>query len=160
MTDLPIEPMTLADLAAVLDDHHRYWGERDLRPLHLRALVHEFADTCLVARAPDGIRGYLVGFCGPAGTGYIHLLAVRDDARGGGLGRRLYRKFTAVATRHGATRLKAITGVDNADSIAFHRALGFDLARIADYYGPGEHRIVFRRTINATGQPDLSTVPV
>lgn len=45
--------------------------------------------TCLVARAEDGIHGYVLGFVTPDGTSYVHLIATRDDVRGTGLGRRL-----------------------------------------------------------------------
>jgi hypothetical protein len=74
--DAQISPATLADFHQVLADHPRYWGERDLRHLHLLALVQKFGSTCLVARDPAGIRGYLFGFVAPAGLGYVHLIAI------------------------------------------------------------------------------------
>jgi hypothetical protein len=37
-----IAPAAVADFHQVLTDHSRYWGERDLRSLHLLALVQEF----------------------------------------------------------------------------------------------------------------------
>lgn len=137
----------MADIHQVLGDHHRYWGERDLRSLHLLALVKEFGSTCLVARAQDGIRGYVIGFVTPAGTGYVHLIATRDDARGTGLGRRLYAAFVEAALRHGARQLKAITSPGNVGSIAFHRSLGFDVKIVEDYNGPGQARAVFHRLL-------------
>ncbi|MDH6219185.1 GNAT family N-acetyltransferase [Streptomyces pseudovenezuelae] len=137
----------VADFHQVLADHPRYWGERDLRSLHLLALVQEFGSTCLVARAEDGIRGYVFGFVTPDGTGYVHLIATRDDARGTGLGRRLYAAFAEAAERHGARRLKAITSIENAGSIAFHRGLGFDAEIIDDYNGPGRTMAVFHRDL-------------
>jgi hypothetical protein len=51
-----IVPADVMDIQQVLADHSRYWGGRDLRGLHLMALVHEFGSTCLVARDEDGIR--------------------------------------------------------------------------------------------------------
>jgi ribosomal protein S18 acetylase RimI-like enzyme len=142
-----IEPAEAADFHQVLADHPRYWGERDLRSLHLLASVQEFGPTCLVARADDGIRGYVFGFVTPEGTGYVHLVATRDDARGTGLGRRLYTAFAEAAQRHGAKRLKAITSVTNTGSIAFHRSLGFDAKTVADYNGPGRTMVVFQRAL-------------
>ncbi|MET9547722.1 GNAT family N-acetyltransferase [Streptomyces sp. NPDC006627] len=142
-----IEPAGVADFHQVLTDHSRYWGERDLRSLHLLALVQEFGSTCLVARAPDGVRGYVFGFVTPDGTGYVHLIATRDDARGTGLGRRLYGAFTEAAERHGARRLKAITSIGNTGSIAFHRSLGFDMKIVDDYDGPGRTMAVFHRDL-------------
>ncbi|MFW6692718.1 GNAT family N-acetyltransferase [Streptomyces sp. MAR4 CNX-425] len=145
--DTPLEPATPADFHRVLADHPRYWGERDLRPLHLLALVQEFGDTCLVARAPDGIRGYVFGFVTPSRTGYVHLIATRDDTRTTGLGRRLYTAFAAAATRQGAERLKAITSVSNTGSREFHRRLGFEARVVDDYDGEARPMVVFTRPL-------------
>lgn len=142
-----IDRASVSDLHQVLRDHARYWGERDLRALHLTALVREFGPTCLVARADDGIRGYLLGFVTPDRTGYVHLVATRDDTRGTGLGRTLYDSFVEAARRQGAVRLKAITSVTNEGSIAFHRGLGFDARVVEDYDGPGSPRVVFTRDL-------------
>ncbi|GGL94512.1 hypothetical protein GCM10010129_43080 [Streptomyces fumigatiscleroticus] len=145
--DVETTPAGTADLHLVLAEHSRYWGERDLRSLHLFALVHEFGSTCLVARADDGIRGYLLGFVTPTGTGYVHLIATREDARGAGLGRRLHAAFEQAARDQGARRLKAITSVGNAGSIAFHRSLGFTARIVDDYNGPGRPMVVFERPL-------------
>ena len=40
-----IDLADVSDLHQVLADHARYWGERDLRALHLTALVQEFGAT-------------------------------------------------------------------------------------------------------------------
>ncbi|MEU1819360.1 GNAT family N-acetyltransferase [Streptomyces roseifaciens] len=145
--DVQIESADAADFHQILADHSRYWGERDLRSLHVLALVQEFGPTCLVARAADGIRGYVFGFVTPDGTGYVHLIATRDDARGTGLGRRLYTAFAEAAEGLGAQRLKAITSVTNTGSIAFHRSLGFNAKTVDDYDGPGRPMAVFHRDL-------------
>ncbi|MGW1749043.1 N-acetyltransferase family protein [Streptomyces sp. NPDC002092] len=142
-----IAPAQVTDIQQVLADHPRYWGDRDLRDLHLLALVQEFGETCLVARSDDGILGYLIGFVTPGGTGYVHLIATRDDVRGSGLGRELYGAFAEAARRQGAVRLKAITSLGNKGSVAFHRSLGFEAHVEADYNGPGEDRVVFSRAV-------------
>lgn len=142
-----IAPAQVTDIRQVLADHPRYWGDRDLRDLHLLALVQEFGETCLVARSDDGILGYLIGFVTPGGTGYVHLIATRDDARGSGLGRELWGAFTEAARRQGAVRLKAITSLGNKGSVAFHRSLGFEVRVEEDYNGPGEDRVVFSRAV-------------
>lgn len=150
--DAQISPAALADIHQVLADHHRFWGDRDLRNLHLIALVQEFGSTCLVARAADGIRGYLVGFVTPGGLGYVHLIATRDDTRGTGLGRRLYESFAEAAGAQGARRLKAITSVGNHGSIAFHGSLGFESRIVEDYNGPGlGPMVVFERALPFAG---------
>lgn len=138
----------LADLTTILREHQRFWGERDLRHLHHPLLVHEFGDTAFVRRAADGtVAAYLFGFVTPARLGYVHLVAVRDDARGAGHGRALYAHFAAVAAEAGATGLKAITTPDNVGSIAFHRRMGFSVTAVPDYSGPGQPRLVLRRDL-------------
>ncbi|WP_086725558.1 GNAT family N-acetyltransferase [Streptomyces carpinensis] len=144
---LAVLPATVTDLDQVLRDHSRFWGDRDLRALHQPVLVQQFGSTCRVARAEDGIRGYLIGFVTPDRTGYVHLIATRDDARGTGLGRRLWTAFTEAARARGAVRLKAITSVTNEGSIAFHRSLGFDARVVDDYNGPGRPMVVFARSL-------------
>ncbi|MFF9347714.1 GNAT family N-acetyltransferase [Streptomyces sp. NPDC014734] len=145
--DTHISPLRVSDYHRILADHRRYWGERDLRSLHVLALVQEFGSTCLAARAGDGIRGYVLGFVTPDGTGYAHLIATRDDARGTGLGRALYAAFARAAQARGARRLKAITSVGNTGSTAFHRSLGFEAEVVDDYNGPGLPMTVFRREL-------------
>ncbi|MFH8617491.1 GNAT family N-acetyltransferase [Streptomyces sp. NPDC017979] len=135
------------DFHRVLADHHRYWGERDMRSLHLLAMVQEFGPTCLVARADGAVVGYVFGFTTPAATGYVHLVATRDDARGVGLGRRLYEAFARAAQAQGATALKAITSPANTGSIAFHHSLGFASSTVPDYDGRGRTMVVFTRPL-------------
>ena len=137
----------MVEFQHVLENHSRYWGDRDLRALHLAALVQEFPATSLVALAEDGIRGYIFGFVTPDGLAYVHLVATRDDTRGTGVGRRLYDAFVKAACGQGAHRLKAITSVGNEGSVAFHRSLGFEVRVVEDYNGPGQARVVFTKEL-------------
>lgn len=150
-----IGPMTMADLAAVLADHASFWGDRDLRFLHLTALVQEFGETCLTARPAPGapVGGYLIGFTTPRRAGYIHAVAVRDTARGSGTARELYRAFSRVAQGQGAVSLKAITSPVNTGSVAFHQRLGFDTRRAEDYDGAGKPMMVMTRALPLGGDP-------
>jgi ribosomal protein S18 acetylase RimI-like enzyme len=153
MSDVTIAGVRDGDLAEILRNFERFWGDRNLRHLHHPMFFCEFADTALVARRRAGlaseIAGYLLGFVAPAGDGYIHLVAVRDDARALGLGRRLYERFAAVAAQRGATALKAITSPENQGSVAFHRRMGFtELTLDPDYQGSGRPRVVMRRPLD------------
>jgi ribosomal protein S18 acetylase RimI-like enzyme len=159
MSEVTIEPARGGDLAEILRTFERFWGDHPqaafLRHLHHPMFFREFADTAFVARRPahddaaDGeIAGYLLGFVAPTGDGYIHFVAVRDDGRGLGLGRRLYETFTAAALERGATALKALTGPGNERSIAFHRRMGFtEMTLDEDYAGSGRARMVMRRPL-------------
>jgi GNAT superfamily N-acetyltransferase len=92
-------------------------------------LFEHFGDTCVIAEEDGDLVGFLVGFVSQRmpGTGYVHYAGVRPDRRGRGLGKEMYRRFAAAARIRGCTRMYAETGAWNADSIAFHRELGFRL---------------------------------
>ena len=152
MTGVKIERVRYGDLAEILRNYRRFWGERDLPlQLHHPMFFIEFGDTAFVARDEgDQIVGYLLGFVAPNGDGYIHFVAVRDDARRQHLGRRLYERFSSEATERGATRLKAITSPENEDSVAFHRSMGFtDVRRVDDYGGSGRPRVIMYRPLTS-----------
>jgi len=158
-SDLVIDRIRDEDFAEILRDFPRFWGERDLlRHLHHPMFVLEFGDTAFVARrrdaqgagqrGRDGIVGYLLGFIAPTGDGYIHFVAVRDDARGCGVGRQLHAAFERAAVARGAVALKALTSPENEGSMAFHRRIGFtDITRVEDYGGWGRPRIVMRKRL-------------
>ena len=153
--ELMIEQATVADLLAVVAEYERFWGERDLRRLHQLPLIHEFGQTCLVARrvARDAVAdraeivGYVLGFVTPSATGYVHLIATREDARGLGVGRLLHEAFARAAQDQGARRIKAITSVGNTGSVAFHTGIGFAAEVVEDYDGPGQPKVVFTREL-------------
>jgi ribosomal protein S18 acetylase RimI-like enzyme len=150
MSDVTIDRVHDGDLTEILRNFERFWGDRTFpRALHHPMFFCEFGDTAFAARRADGeIAGYLLGFLAPTGDGYIHFVAVRDDARGLGLGRRLYERFAAIAARRGATALKAITNPENETSIAFHRRMGFaEMTLDPDYQGSGRARVVMRRRL-------------
>jgi len=158
MSEPAIEPVRDGDLAEILRNFERFWGDHPnaafLRSLHHPMFFREFADTAFVARQAGvggetaEIVGYLLGFVAPTGDGYIHFVAVRNDDRGLGLGRRLYERFMAAALQRGATALKALTSPGNERSIAFHRRMGFtEMTLDEDYAGSGRIRVVMRRPL-------------
>ena len=152
MSDVAIEGAGDGDLAEILRDYERFWGDRDLpRYLHHPMFFLEFRDTAFVARdrGSGQIMGYLLGFVAPTGDGYIHFVAVRDDSRSLGLGRMLYQTFEKAARGRGAVALKAITSPENERSAAFHKRVGFtEMLRAQDYGGSGRTRIVMRKPLS------------
>jgi GNAT superfamily N-acetyltransferase len=139
---------TIEDLQSIVGSLPDFWGARDTAALHHALYVHEFGDTALVVHDDHGDPlAYLLGFVTPAHVGYIHVVAVRANARGRGLARELYREFESLARARGAVALKAITSPANAGSRAFHTALGFSASEMAGYSASGESVTVFRRTL-------------
>ncbi|MHC4401417.1 MAG: GNAT family N-acetyltransferase [Planctomycetota bacterium] len=148
------------DFNKILSDLSRFWGESRadlLRPLHHPMFVHEFGDTCFVAKKGEELIGYLFGFISQTEpTGYIHLTAVRVDSRRQGVGAQLHSLFVSKARAMGCKHIKAITTPNNRESIVFHQGMGMRLLGMAkgeqvpvvkDYSGAGEDRVVFWRDI-------------
>jgi ribosomal protein S18 acetylase RimI-like enzyme len=152
MSDIVIGGVRDGDLAEILRNYERFWGDRDLpRYLHHPMFFLEFRDTAFAVRDQGSgeIVGYVLGFVAPAGDGYIHLVAVRDDCRALGLGRLLYETFEKAARGHGAVALKALTSPENERSVAFHGRVGFtEMTRVEDYGGSGRPRIVMRKPLS------------
>jgi ribosomal protein S18 acetylase RimI-like enzyme len=142
---LHLAPVTPDDLAEILAGFDRFWDGRDLRALHHPMFARQFGDTGLVARRDGELVGYLLGFVTGRGEGYVHLVAVRDDARGTGVARTLYERFAAG----GMTAVTAITSPGNTGSLAFHARLGFTATTVPDYSGPGQHRVLLRRELES-----------
>jgi L-amino acid N-acyltransferase YncA len=79
------------------------------------------------------------------------------------IGRRLYERFFFVVRALGCNQVHCVTSPINTDSIAFHRRLGFELLPgtghaegvpvTLDYAGPGQHRVRFRRSLDALPAP-------
>ena len=131
-----------------------WWG-RPIAGALQRVFLDHFSSTSLVAEreAADGtarLAGFLVGFPSPdrPAEAYIHFVGVDPDERGSGLARAMYENFFDRMRAEGRTLVHAVTGPVNVGSIAFHRAMGFDVAGpVADYDGPGADRVVFTRTL-------------
>ena len=97
----------------------------------------------------DGLLvGFLFGFvCPDASVGYVHLVGIPPDYRRRGVGKLLYASFEDDCRREGCQELKALTTLGNEASVRFHVALGWAMAEVEDYAGPGRMRIVFTRSL-------------
>jgi ribosomal protein S18 acetylase RimI-like enzyme len=133
-------------IAAVVD---QWWGRPIVGSLP-RLFLDHFHRTSLVAETAEGLAGFLVGLVSPSvpSRAHVHFVGVAPDARNGGLGRRLYSEFFALAAYQGAASVTAITSPVNHGSVAFHRRLGFSVdGPVPDYDGPGKAMMVFRRAL-------------
>ena len=114
-------------IVRVMDD---WWGDRRLRYLLPRLWLQHFTGTSWIAETPDGrLAGFLVGFVSPdhPEQAYVHLVATHPSRRRQGLGRALYERFFDDVRARGVTQVTAITWPGNKVSLAFHRALGFEV---------------------------------
>ena len=134
------EPRDYADVIAVVDE---WWGGRPMAAMLPKLFFVHFRDTSFAAEDGGRLAGFLCGFRSQTHNdeAYIHFVGVDPAHRGSGLGRELYdRFFAAVAPR---TVISAVTSPLNERSVAFHRALGFEVERIdEDYDGQGQARVL------------------
>jgi ribosomal protein S18 acetylase RimI-like enzyme len=134
------EPADYAGVIAVVDE---WWGGRQMAAMLPKLFFVHFRDTSFVAEDDGALAGFLCGFRSQThpDEAYIHFVGVDPARRGGGLGRALYERFfAAVAPR---TVVRAVTSPVNERSVAFHRALGFEVERIDESYdGAGEARVL------------------
>jgi ribosomal protein S18 acetylase RimI-like enzyme len=110
--------------------------------------VH-FRDTSFVAETGDGsLAGFLCGFRSQTydDEAYVHFVGVDPERRVAGLGRALYERFFEAVRPRSVVR--AVTSPVNERSVAFHRAIGFEVERIDENYdGAGVARVLFVRRL-------------
>jgi len=139
------DPADYPQVIGVVDD---WWGGRRMAPMLPKLFFVHFRDTSFVAEEDGRIVGFLCGFRSQTfeHEAYIHFVGVDPAARGGGIARTLYERFfAAVAPR---TVVRAVTSPANERSIAFHRALGFDVSQVDEEYdGHGEARVLLERRL-------------
>jgi ribosomal protein S18 acetylase RimI-like enzyme len=139
------EPADYSQVIGVVDE---WWGGRSMAAMLPRLFFVHFRDTSFVAEADGRVVGFLCGFRSQTfkDEAYVAFVGVDPAARGRGLGRTLYERFfAAVAPR---TTVRAVTSPINERSIAFHRALGFDMSQVdEDYDGAGAARVLFVRRL-------------
>jgi ribosomal protein S18 acetylase RimI-like enzyme len=130
-----------ADYARVIPVVDAWWDGRRMAAMLPKLFFVHFRDTSFVAEDDGALAGFLCGFRSQTfdDEAYIHFVGVDPAQRGTGLGRALYERFFAAVEPRSVVR--AVTSPANERSLAFHRALGFEVERIdEDYDGQGQAR--------------------
>lgn len=145
------------DFNQILLNIKDFWDSNRTLRLHHPILINEFGNTAFVFKEGNTVCAYLFGFYSQTQPiAYLHLIAVRNNYRRLGLGRRLYEHFIECAREKHCLKIKAITKPTNFESIAFHKTIGMELTGngeingvsvVLDYSGPEEHRVVFMKDI-------------
>jgi ribosomal protein S18 acetylase RimI-like enzyme len=100
--------------------------------------------------------GVLVGYCAWGAVPHtqrsydLYWIAVAPDAQGQGVGQRLMELAEAAVARRGGGQLYIETSsrASYARTRRFYRAGGYEeAARLRDFYAPGDHKVVFCKTI-------------
>jgi ribosomal protein S18 acetylase RimI-like enzyme len=141
-----------SDYGRIIQHVNAWWGGREMAPMLPQLFFVHFEGTSFVAEGEDGrLAGFLVGFLSQTDEtdAYVHFVGVAPDRRGTGLGRELYERFFEAAREAGRSTVRCVTSPANESSVSFHRALGFDVDRVAaDYDGPGEDRVLLVKRLD------------
>jgi predicted N-acetyltransferase YhbS len=154
---MTIDICTRQDFEQILAHIGEFWGTDASLSVHHPTLIEEFDSTAFVVRDGGRVVGYLFSYFAQGRPYfYIHLVAVRDSHKGQGIASRLYCHVEEIARANGMSALKAITGVGNKRSMAFHKSMGFALTGSAErdgvrfvenYSGPGKDRVVMVKSL-------------
>lgn len=116
---------------------------------NLRNLLRSPSAYCLGAYH----RGELVGsmvilFRSNSRSARVYSLAVSEQARGMGIGRRMMDKAVREARRRGCDRMRLEVRMDNMAAIRLYERLGFvDTQVLPGYYEDGSHAFVMRKEL-------------
>ena len=136
-----LENLTRLDAAA--------FGDLAYPPFVLRQLFDVYIDCWLVADHPSDLLGYALPAVSPMRNdeGWLLALAVRDNVRGRGVGRRLVDASLEILRSLGVTATWLTVEPDNAPAISLYRSMGFIEKELREnYLGPGEHRLLMKLT--------------
>jgi len=131
----PIE----ADYPAISRVIDAWWGGRSMDVLLPRLWLQHFTGTSWLAETTDRrLAGFLIGYMSPdhPEVAYSHMIGTDPSLRKRGLGRALYERFFDDARAERRTSITAVTWPANRVSLAFHRALGFEIQD-----GPGTQNL-------------------
>ncbi len=134
-----------ADFDFLVRELDRWWGGPSGQRAH-PIFFYEFGEHALIAEQDGQVVGFLLGFI-TVDLGYVHLVGIEPEHRRMGVGQALYQRFEERCRAAGVRRIKAIAAIGNEGSVAFHRALGFEVRQEADYAGPGRGRVVFTKSL-------------
>jgi ribosomal-protein-alanine N-acetyltransferase len=148
-------PMHSADIDAVMEIERRSFPEPWTPGLFLHELKIPFSKTILARRGAE-IVGYI---CRWLVGDEVHILnlAVRPEARGGGIGRALVSLVMAEAEQVAARVVTLEVRRENDGAIALYRTFGFTQRGIRrNYYARGQDALVMSRELRAAYAPALA----
>lgn len=114
----------------------------------VRQAAELYPETFLVAADSEGPAGYVIAaLSSDPFVGWILRLRVRADCRRTGCGTSLVQSALERLRVGGAAQVRLTVAPANTAALALYRGLGFvGEARLADYFGPGEDRLLLAYT--------------
>ncbi|MGZ5916841.1 MAG: GNAT family N-acetyltransferase, partial [Methyloceanibacter sp.] len=93
---------------------------------------------------------------GTQGSFDLYWIAVAPEEQRKGLGPQVFARAEAAMRKAGAKHIYADTSTSDryAGTRGFYRRMGFhEEARLADFYGPGDGKVIYVKTLNAETAP-------
>lgn len=152
----------LGDLDALLElEQASFSGDRLNRRQFRYLLTRARAVTLVAASTDAGLLGYvLVLFSRASAHARVYSIAVRDAARGCGLGRKLLGAAETESEQAGCASIRLEVRQDNAAAIALYRRCGYrQFDRISDYYDDHEQALRFEKPLGQSLPSHLVKVP-
>lgn len=114
-----------------------------------RLFFEHFQPTSFILETENKLVGFLIGFISQTNSdeAYIHFVGVNPNYRKQGHANHLYDLFINKVKKKGCNKIHCITTPINMGSIAFHKAMGFEVQLAKDYAGKEQDRIVFSTNI-------------
>lgn len=116
---------------------------------NLRHLLRSPSALCIGAYSDGLLVGSLVVlFRSNSGVGRVYSIAVAEQARGRGIGRRMMHRAEAEAKARGCRQLRLEVRMDNTAAIRLYESLGFtDTQVLPGYYEDRAHAMVYRKDL-------------
>jgi GNAT superfamily N-acetyltransferase len=161
-----ISPADYRSIIAVLDE---WWGGRQMSAMLPKLFFTHFCDTSFVVESDGEIVGFLIGLLSQSNPteAYIHFVGVHPDFRQQGVGSILYQQFFQTVQALDRIQVKCVTSPLNKSSIAYHLRMEFEaepsemeedgVPYHLDYDGPGEHRVLFVKHLEALNQGEADS---
>lgn len=140
-----VRPAQRADLLAVYRIETEAFGQ----PWPFRAFEQYLDSPAFLVASGDSILGYIIADIVSEHSlpvGHIKNLAVRDDARGRGIGSLLLRRAIAILKANNVQAIKLEVREGNDPAIGLYRSHGFEYrTTVEEYYDDGEDALLLVR---------------
>ena len=142
---------THADMHGIWQIDAKVFGEDVYPAFFFRQAMDLWPQLLLVAEHEGHLVGYVLGGLGQERSqGWVLSLAVLPEARGFGLAERMMRQIEANQQALRIDELRLTVAPANPAQRLYYR-LGYQfMAEVADYFGPGEDRLILAKKLTGT----------
>ena len=146
-----LRPATHTDMHAIWQIDAKVFGEDVYPAFFFRQAMDLWPELLLVAEYEGHLVGYVLGGFGQERSqGWVLSLAVLPEARGFGLAERMMRQMETNMEGLQISELQLTVDPANPAQRLYYR-IGYQLVEeVADYFGPGEDRLVLVKKLTDT----------